>query len=190
MKRRDFCKSSMVAAGLALSGTKLPAENPAETFPKAPGLTRYVSEFIVNTRYEDIPQDVMALGKKSILDGFGLALAGSVSTLAPLMKQYMETLGLCAAKSSIIGTAQKISPRFAAFANGAFIHADDYDDTQLAVAKDRVYGLLTHPTSNDASGVHTARCGYRARWGLRRKHAVRAWGCDGRAHDQNHQIRL
>ncbi len=27
------------------------------------------------------------------------------------------------------------------------IHADDYDDTQLAMAKDRVYGLLTHPTA-------------------------------------------
>ena len=27
------------------------------------------------------------------------------------------------------------------------VHADDYDDTQLAVAKDRVYGLLTHPTA-------------------------------------------
>src|SRR5439155_5938320 len=35
----------------------------------------------------------------------------------------------------------------AAFANGLTIHADDYDDTQLAVAKDRVYGLLTHPTA-------------------------------------------
>src|SRR5206468_11941746 len=37
--------------------------------------------------------------------------------------------------------------RFAAFANGVSIHADDYDDTQLAIAKDRVYGLLTHPTA-------------------------------------------
>ena len=36
---------------------------------------------------------------------------------------------------------------FAAFANGVAIHADDFDDTQLAVAKDRVYGLLTHPTA-------------------------------------------
>ncbi|HEX9808726.1 MAG TPA: MmgE/PrpD family protein, partial [Alphaproteobacteria bacterium] len=27
------------------------------------------------------------------------------------------------------------------------IHADDYDDTQLAAARDRVYGLLTHPTA-------------------------------------------
>ena len=40
----------------------------------------------------------------------------------------------------------KVPTRFAALANGTFIHADDYDDTQLAVAKDRVYGLLTHPT--------------------------------------------
>jgi 2-methylcitrate dehydratase PrpD len=41
----------------------------------------------------------------------------------------------------------RVPPRFAAFANGTAIHADDYDDTQLAVAKDRVYGLLTHPTA-------------------------------------------
>ena len=34
-----------------------------------------------------------------------------------------------------------------AFANAIGIHADDYDDTQLAVAPDRVYGLLTHPTA-------------------------------------------
>jgi len=147
MKRRDFCKSSMMAAGLALGGKQFSvAQNPAAEFPKAPGLTRYVAQFIVNTRYEDIPADVMALGKKSILDGFGLALAGSVSTLAPIMKEYIQSLGLCAGKSSLIGTIQKVPPRFAAFANGTFIHADDYDDTQLAVAKDRVYGLLTHPT--------------------------------------------
>src|SRR5207302_3425695 len=36
--------------------------------------------------------------------------------------------------------------RFAASANGVSIHADDFADTQLAVAKDRVSGLLTHPT--------------------------------------------
>ena len=47
----------------------------------------------------------------------------------------------------MIGTDLKVPARFAAFANGIAIHADDYDDTQLAVAKDRVYGLLTHPTA-------------------------------------------
>ena len=47
----------------------------------------------------------------------------------------------------MFGSNIKTAARFAAFANGVGIHADDYDDTQLAVAKDRVYGLLTHPTA-------------------------------------------
>jgi 2-methylcitrate dehydratase PrpD len=47
----------------------------------------------------------------------------------------------------VFGYNIKTAARFAAFANGVGIHADDYDDTQLAVAKDRVYGLLTHPTA-------------------------------------------
>src|SRR3989442_15185409 len=46
-----------------------------------------------------------------------------------------------------MGGNAHLPARFAAFANGISIHADDYDDTQLAVAKDRVYGLLTHPTA-------------------------------------------
>ena len=41
----------------------------------------------------------------------------------------------------------RLPARFSAFANGIAIHAHDYDDTQLAVAKDRVYGLLMHPTA-------------------------------------------
>ncbi len=49
--------------------------------------------------------------------------------------------------ATVIGSSLKAPVRFAAFANGVGIHADDYDDTQLAVAKDRVYGLLTHPTA-------------------------------------------
>ena len=39
-------------------------------------LTGHVADFIVGTRYEDIPADVLAVGKKSILDGLGLALSG------------------------------------------------------------------------------------------------------------------
>ncbi len=44
-------------------------------FPQVSGLTRYVAEFVLKLKYEDIPSEVIALAKKSILDGFGLALA-------------------------------------------------------------------------------------------------------------------
>ena len=145
--RRDFCKSSLALAGLALhpepavSAAAAPA--PAEELAEAPGLTKYVSEFIVTTKYEDIPDNVIALGKKTILDGFGLALAGSASPSGPLIRRYIESLGPgpgCAsspapkgqAGASLIGTKMKVHPRFAALANGISIHADDYDDTGSA----------------------------------------------------------
>jgi 2-methylcitrate dehydratase PrpD len=94
-----------------------------------------------------MPKEVIELGKKSILDGLGLALAGSVAETGELSRTYVKSLGLVPGGATVIGDAMQAPPRFAAFLNGLAIHADDYDDTQLAVAKDRVYGLLTHPTA-------------------------------------------
>src|SRR5881628_3707784 len=113
----------------------------------SPGLTRQVAEFILSTTFKDIPADVIELGRKSILDGLGLALAGSVAESGPLTREYLKSLGLGKGVATVIGSSIKAPVRFAAFANGIGIHADDYDDTQLAVAPDRVYGLLTHPTA-------------------------------------------
>jgi 2-methylcitrate dehydratase PrpD len=145
MNRRHFFKGALALPALQVAAAKPAKALSAAAFPQSPGLTKYVSEFITTTGYADIPANVMELGKKSILDGFGLALAGSVSTLGPLVRNYVASLAT-AGNASIIGTSFKVPPRFAAFANGISIHADDYDDTQLSFAKDRIYGLLTHPT--------------------------------------------
>jgi len=113
-------------------------------------LTAYVADFIIDTKAEDIPSDVAHLGKRSVLDGIGLALAGAASETGHIIHRYLGSLGLSRAGggSTVIGSDGTTMPaRFAAFANGVAIHADDYDDTQLAVLKDRVYGLLTHPTA-------------------------------------------
>src|SRR5213594_4960217 len=99
MKRRECFASSF---GM-LAASALPQES-GHPFPNVPGLTRYVSEFIVNTKYQDIPEQVLVLGRKSILDGFGLALAGSVSPMGPLVRRYIENFATPAAKSSIIGS--------------------------------------------------------------------------------------
>ena len=115
---------------------------------RASAITDYVAGFVVETKFADIPQDVAHLGKRSVLDGIGLALAGAKSECGHIAQKYLADLGIAnTAGSSVIGTSLRLPARFAAFANGLAIHADDYDDTQLAVAKDRVYGLLTHPTA-------------------------------------------
>lgn len=110
-------------------------------------LTRYVAGFICNTRLEDLPAEVVELGKKSMLDGLGLALSGGATHCGQMVRRHFLDLNLGAGPATVIGSDLKLAPRFAAFANGVGIHADDYDDTQLAVAADRVYGLLTHPTA-------------------------------------------
>lgn len=119
--------------------------NPALDRPAVEGLTREAAEFVVNTPAP--PADVIEIGKKSILDGIGLALSGSVAKSGELVRAYLKQAGIKDGSSTVIGMGMKVPPRFAAFANGVGVHADDFDDTQLAVGKDRVYGLLTHPTA-------------------------------------------
>jgi 2-methylcitrate dehydratase PrpD len=130
-----------------MSKSARPAETPATARAASPEVTRYVSRFVHETRLEDLPDQVIALGKKSILDGLGLALSGSVAKSGDLVRRHLADLGPARGPATVIGSELKVAPRFAAFANGVGIHADDYDDTQLAVAPDRVYGLLTHPTA-------------------------------------------
>jgi 2-methylcitrate dehydratase PrpD len=111
-------------------------------------VTDEVAGFVVATQSRDIPKDVAHLGKRSVLDGIGLALAGAASECGHIAHRYLASMGIATENgSTVIGSSLRFPARFAAFANGLAIHADDYDDTQLAIAKDRVYGLLTHPTA-------------------------------------------
>jgi len=156
MRRRDFLRNA-VSAGAALGAlgvsgpthaSAVTAQACAETtFPQVQKLTAHVSEFVVTLKFADIPADSLELGKKSILDGLGLALSGSKAETWELIQQYVKSFGFSPrGGAAVLGSTVRLPARFAAFANGVAIHVDDFDDTQLAVAKDRVYGLLVHPT--------------------------------------------
>lgn len=111
-------------------------------------VTDEIAGFVTAAKSSDIPADVAHLGKRSVVDGIGLALAGAASDCADIAHGYLRAMDLSVDYGcTVIGTDLRMPARFAAFANGLAIHADDYDDTQLAVARDRVYGLLTHPTA-------------------------------------------
>ena len=148
MHRREFGKATL--GTIASSSLLIPAKDAPlpsrDDFPQVRGLTNYVGKFVVETNYEDVPARVIELGKKSILDGLGLALAGSGAQSGIICRQYLEHLGVCGGKATVAASTLRTSPRFAAWTNGVSIHADDFDDTQLSAAKDRVYGLLVHPT--------------------------------------------
>ena len=139
--------SAATLAGAALAGPAGRSQNAATKPSASEGLTHYVADFIVKTTYGDLPATVLDAGRKSILDGIGLAFSGSVAETGGRSREYVSSLGLVPGKATVIGSSLKATPRFAALLNGIAIHADDDDDTQLALAKDRVYGLLTHPTA-------------------------------------------
>jgi 2-methylcitrate dehydratase PrpD len=148
MTRREISRLAVLGA---VAGSRALAPNAfaQKAAVRAEPVTDYVARFIVNTRYEDIPNHVLELARKSILDGLGLALCGSAAKTGEIVREYIESLGFGpgAAGATVIGSSMKAPVRFAAFANAVGIHADDYDDTQLAVAENRTYGLLTHPTA-------------------------------------------
>ncbi len=109
--------------------------------------TEAASRFVTETTLADIPGTVRQAARHSILDGLGLALAGSRSLPGQIAQAEVASYGCAVEEASALGTSLRLPARFAAFVNGVAIHADDYDDTQLAVKPDRVYGLLTHPTA-------------------------------------------
>ena len=161
MKRRAFLRNaagagvsvgllgasqSRFAAAQAAPGSTAQA-SAEKSFPQVPNLTKYASEFVVNLKLADIPAETLELGKKSILDGLGLALSGSKAETWKFIQEYLKPFAFPpSGGAAVLGSTVRLPARFAAFANGVAIHVDDYDDTQLAVGKDRVYGLLTHPT--------------------------------------------
>ncbi len=69
---------------------------------KETSLTSYVAEFIIGTRASDIPADVMRLGKRSILDGIGLALAGSVAESGRIVRKHLQSLGCATTRGSTV----------------------------------------------------------------------------------------
>jgi len=110
------------------------------------GLTQEVARFVARTNYRDIPEELIQLARGFVLDGLGVALAGSTDACARIIQaQIRQMYGK--GESSIIGTMLRAPAAKAALANGVAGHAMDYDDTQLSTSKEAVYGLLTHPTT-------------------------------------------
>jgi 2-methylcitrate dehydratase PrpD len=110
------------------------------------GLTQEVADYVFKLSYKDIPADVTRLARGFILDGLGVALAGSIDECSRIVQAQVQEMG-AKKECAVLGTALSAPPAKAALANGVAGHALDYDDTQLSTSKEAVYGLLTHPTT-------------------------------------------
>ena len=101
-------------------------------------LTARLAEFVVRTTLRDCPDGVIAQVRRAALDTLGVTLAGAGEPVAASVRAVARAEGgtpLC----TVLGTALRTSPTWAALANGAAGHAHDFDDTNFA--------LLGHPSA-------------------------------------------
>ncbi|MBI4202912.1 MAG: MmgE/PrpD family protein [Chloroflexi bacterium] len=119
-------------------------------------ITSAVVDYIQGMTYEAVPPDVKTELYRCLVDGLAVTLSGSRAECSHVIHRYIQQSGVTG-PCSVIGANLKTSATLGALANGVAAHADDYDDTQLAETPDRIYGLLTHPTTPALSTLTVAQ---------------------------------
>lgn len=85
-----------------------------------------LAQFCVDTRFEDLPAELVEQAKRHILDTFGAALAGAGSDVARQARQVFKgEVG----STLVWGTDQRVGAAQAAMLNGIAAHALELDDT-------------------------------------------------------------
>jgi len=109
-------------------------------------ITKEVARFIEQMDFNRLPAEALRIGKRCVLDGLGLILAGSRQQCTRIVREFSLKNGH-EPESTVFGNEPtKMPAMFAALVNGTAGHAMDWDDTQLSTTPDRIFGLLTHPT--------------------------------------------
>lgn len=121
-------------------------------------VTRCIAAFAASLAFDDIPGEVAERGKIHILDSLGLALCGARSSVCSILMDHLSAAGVAEGPATVLGTARRMAPRFAALANATAIHADNFDDTNPQVSPERNGGIhATGPVLAAALAVAEAR---------------------------------
>jgi 2-methylcitrate dehydratase PrpD len=91
-------------------------------------LSSVLAEWAAGLRFEDLPEDVVAATKLRVMDVIGLSLAGAETPFGKSTRAAALALS-GAGPCRVLGTGDMVSVTAAAFVNGAFSQALEYDDT-------------------------------------------------------------
>ena len=100
--------------------------------------TEALSNFVVRSRIEDFPKEVLDAGKKCFLDWIGVTLGASQDPSVRILIELMTEMG-GRKQASILGHGIKTNILNAAFVNGTMSHVLDYDDAHT--------GTRSHPSA-------------------------------------------
>lgn len=86
-----------------------------------------LSDFVVRTRFEDLPTEAVNESKRLLLDCLGCALGGSTTDKGRWGLQFARKFFSGPPQATVFGFGDRLSVMGAAFANGELINALDYD---------------------------------------------------------------
>lgn len=91
------------------------------------GPTRALSEFASGLRYEDLPEDVITMAKRCILDSFGCGVFGAQTPWTQAVTRVVDGLGQ-SKRASAWGQKRKADVLGASFINGTSAQGYELDD--------------------------------------------------------------
>jgi 2-methylcitrate dehydratase PrpD len=91
------------------------------------GTTEKVAEFVVRTRFEDIPDRAVELAKRAALDCLASALAGCAEPTSQNLMGFARKLE-GKPESAVVGGGFRTAALDAALVNGSIANAQDYND--------------------------------------------------------------
>jgi len=88
-----------------------------------------IARWAAGVSFDDLPADVVSATRLRVLDVIGLALAGSETPFGRSVRDAAVAISSGAGPCRVLGTRDSVNVAMAAFANGAFSQALEYDDT-------------------------------------------------------------
>ena len=88
--------------------------------------THELVNFVANTRFEDLPPDVINKAKGYVLDNFACGLVGSVQPWSKMVAEMVREAG-CKEECTVFGQGWRTSPSGAALVNGTMIGGFETD---------------------------------------------------------------
>jgi 2-methylcitrate dehydratase len=156
IERRNFLKTIAVT-GLATGLPAFPVTAQEKPAGNQPALAETLTRYAANLKYEDIPEDVVRIARRTILDTIGCAFGGYD---AGPSKIAIKLAGETTAKqpATVLISGVRTSPDLAVFANGVMIRYLDFNDAFVSLThgaghpSDTIAALLSSAELNGRSG--------------------------------------
>ena len=123
------------------------------TVPVGLKTTAAAAEFVEKVTFDAIPAEALRIGTRCLLDGLGLFVAGSEERTVQILADDAQQTGGSADALLLRRGDNRVPAPIAARVLGTAGHAHDWDDSQVSVDPEHMYGLLTHPTIPPLSGA-------------------------------------